>query len=126
MILVIRTDQPRAELYLLDEKGNVRAQHAWQADRLLAATLLVEITQLLSEQQAGLSDLGGIVVFSGSGSFTGLRIGTTVANAIAYSLSIPVAKTSGDDWLLGAPQALAKTQLGQFVQPDYDHAPNIT
>lgn len=126
MILAIRTDQPRAELYLIDVVGKIRAQHMWQADRQLAASLLGEIMQLLNDQHMGLSDLDGIVVFSGSGSFTGLRIGTTVANALAYSLSIPVAKMSGDDWLLGAESALAKAQPSQFVQPDYDRAPNIS
>ena len=126
MILAVRTDQPCAELYLLDVKGKERARHAWQADRQLAATLLSEITQLLARQHTALSDLSGIVVFSGSGSFTGLRIGTTVANALAYSLGIPVVKTTDDDWLSSAESALAKAQLGQFVQPDYDRAPNIT
>jgi len=126
VILAIRTDQPRAELYLLDVKGKECARHAWQADRQLAATLLGEITQLLTRQNIAPSDLNGIVVFSGSGSFTGLRIGTTVANALAYSLSIPVVKTAGADWLSGVGSALAKAQLGQFVQPDYDRAPNIT
>ena len=126
MILAVRTDQPCAELYLLDVKGKERARHAWQADRQLAATLLSEIMQLLARQHTALSDLSGIVVFSGSGSFTGLRIGTTVANALAYSLGIPVVKTADDDWLSSAESALAKAQLGQFVQPDYDRAPNIT
>ena len=126
MILAVRTDQPCAELYLLDVKGKERARHAWQADRQLAATLLSEIMQLLARQHTALSDLSGIVVFSGSGSFTGLRIGTTVANALAYSLGIPVVKTTDDDWLSSAESALAKAQLGQFVQPDYDRAPNIT
>ena len=126
MIMAVRTDQPCAELYLLDVKGKESARHAWQADRQLAATLLSEITQLLARQHTALSDLSGIVVFSGSGSFTGLRIGTTVANALAYSLGIPVVKTTDDDWLSSAESALAKAQLGQFVQPDYDRAPNIT
>ncbi len=126
MILAIRTDRPQAELYLLDAQANVSAQHIWQADRQLATTLLGEITQLITDQHLSFADLSGIIVFSGSGSFTGLRIGTTVANALAYSLGIPVAKTSGDAWLLESSSALAQAKLGQFVQPDYDRAPNIT
>lgn len=126
MILAIRTDQPRAELYLLDVEGGVRKRHIWQADRRLAASLLDGIVQLLAREHTEPNELTGIAVFSGSGSFTGLRIGTTVANALAYSLGIAVVKTSGDSWLSDVAPALIKAQPGQYVQPDYDRAPNIT
>ncbi len=36
------------------------------------------------------SDLNEIVVATGPGSYTGLRVGAAVGNALAYSLGIPV------------------------------------
>lgn len=126
MILAIRTDAPQAELYLTDDAGRVLHQHSWLAGRELAARLLTVIESFLSEHKVAFADLTGIGVYSGSGSFTGLRIGTSVANALAYSLGIKVAKASGEDWLDQLAGLIKETQLGHYVSPDYDRAPNIT
>lgn len=126
MILAIRTDKPEAELHLLNKSGGKVDYYQWAADRALADTLLVKIDQLLQKNKINFEQLRGVIVYSGSGSFTGLRIGTTVANAIAYSLQIPVAKNSGDDWLDGAVKLLMGIKCGNFVVPDYSHQPNIT
>lgn len=126
MILTIKTDSPVAELGLFDQSGSLVARHTWQADRQLAATLLTSIEDFCAAQGQSLNDLTGVVVYSGSGSFTGLRIGASVANALAYSLSIKVAKSSGEDWrddLLGLLDAAKK---GTYVVPDYDRPANIT
>lgn len=127
MILAIRTDKPEAELYLLDTKFEIIADHKWLADRTLADNLLAQINKFLHTHQCHTSGLSGIVIFTGQGSFTGLRIGTAVANAFAYSLNIPIIATAGENWL--AADALApldKTKLGQLVTPRYDRSPNIT
>lgn len=52
--------------------------------------LLPLISDLLSEKKLSLRDLTYIEVNIGPGSFTGLRVGVSVANALSYSLSIPV------------------------------------
>lgn len=41
-------------------------------------------------EKIGFKDLTGIEVEKGPGSFTGIRVGVSVANALGYSLSIPV------------------------------------
>src|SRR3990167_1513874 len=98
MILAIRTDKPEAELYLLDDNGKEVAKNIWRADRSLADTLLVQIKDFLKKNNILYRDLAGVIIFSGQGSFTGLRIGTTVANTLAYSLHIPIAKSTNVDW----------------------------
>jgi tRNA threonylcarbamoyladenosine biosynthesis protein TsaB len=74
---------------------------------------------VLDEQNRSLKDLQGIVIYKGPGSFTGLRIGFSVANALADSLKIPIISGSGDNW---ANQAIQDLQAGKNeVQalPDY-------
>ncbi len=48
------------------------------------------IDQLLKEKKFKLRDISEIKVNTGPGSFTGLRVGISVANALGYSLKIPV------------------------------------
>lgn len=52
--------------------------------------LLPLIEKLLKSQKLEYSDLKGIEVETGPGSFTGLRVGVSVANALGFSLKIPV------------------------------------
>ncbi len=126
MILAIKTDQPQAELYILADNGTIKQKHTYQADRQLAATLLGEIQTFLAEHDLAFNNLSGIVYFSGSGSFTGLRIGASVANTLAYSLGVKVAKTAGKDWLENAASELAAASIGSYPAPDYDKKPNIS
>lgn len=39
--------------------------------------------------------IGGVVVFTGPGSYTGLRVGVSYANAFAYALKVPVVGIDG-------------------------------
>lgn len=106
MILTIRTDKPEAELGLFDGDKKI-AYYKWQAHRLLAETLHIKIKELLDSEKKNLSNLSGILVYSGPGSFTGLRIGVSVGNALSYGLNIPIYGANGDDWLKGLKKLLA-------------------
>ena len=48
------------------------------------------IEQILTEHTLKLTDITAIMVATGPGSFTGLRVGATVANALGYLLNVPV------------------------------------
>lgn len=126
MILAVRTDKPVAELHLFDLAGHEIAAHEWHAHRSLAATLVSTIQRFLHDNGASSDKLTGIIVYSGAGSFTGLRIGATVANAMAYSHAIPVAAGEGADWLADGLSNLKTAQPGEYVIPTYDREPNIT
>lgn len=53
-------------------------------------TLLPLIEKALKHEKLALSDLTDIRVKTGKGSFTGIRVGVTVANTLGWVLSIPV------------------------------------
>lgn len=120
MVLAIRTDTSQAEIYLLDESGKVIKQKIWEAGRELSAQLLKEITKLVPK----FNQLKSIVVYEGPGSFTGLRIGISVANALAYAQNLPITGASGEDWLsASSPSAHS---FSQSVVPEYGAPPHIT
>ncbi len=126
MILAIRTDKPEAELHVLDAAGETLAKHTWEAHRQLAATLVTTIESFLSEGNTKASELSGIVIFTGAGSFTGLRIGTTVANALAYAHTLPIVYGEGEGWIADGFKKLTSAKPEHYVTPKYDKEPNIT
>lgn len=48
------------------------------------------IENLLSKKNKNINDVTEIEVFEGPGSFTGLRVGIAIANALGFALKIPV------------------------------------
>lgn len=125
MILTIRTDKPESEIGLFDGQNRV-VYETWQAHRQLAETIHVKIRGLLQQKGANFTDITGIVVYRGPGSFTGLRIGMSVANALAYGLNVPVAAHGGEDWVQIGIAHISASSSKQPVLPDYGSLPNIT
>lgn len=126
MIVTIRTDRPEAEVGLYARDGTQLGYKTWVAHRELSATLLATIRDELAAQQATFSDLDGIVAFRGLGSFTGLRIGLTVANALAYSNTIPIVGSEGEVWQQAGIEALRAGSNDQLVLPVYGQDAHIT
>ncbi len=126
MILALRTDRPEAELYLVDTDGVVIDSHQWYAHKELSKTLLNEIETLLESDGISHDMLSGIVVFRGPGSFTGLRIGVSVANAFADGLGIAIIAADGDNWLSQGVRRLARRKNDKLVLPEYGGEANIT
>lgn len=125
LIISIRTDRPEAELSLYDGEQQI-AHLNWQAHRELAETLHGKIAALLSDNQKTLQDIEGIVVFKGPGSFTGLRIGVTVANALAYSLHVPIVANEDPNWVTDGILRLQNGESETVALPEYGALPHIT
>ena len=125
IVLTIRTDRPEAEIGLYDGSSQL-AYETWHAHRQLAETLHTKIESLLKTQHKSWQDLEGIVCFQGPGSFTGLRIGLTVGNALAYSSSVPIVAAQGPEWLEAGTGRLLKGENDAQVQPFYGAEAHIT
>lgn len=124
MILCVKTDSPVCEVTLYkNEENNC---YTWEAGRELARDLLAFLEGCLEKNNASWDDLEGIVVFRGPGSFTGLRIGITVANAIAYAKDIPVVGELGESWQENGMQRLQDKQNDRIILPEYGREVRIT
>ena len=120
-ILGIKTDNPIAELYLVQE-GSIIEKESLQAHRELSATVHSKIDVLLARAGFETKDIAGVVCFAGGGSFTGLRIGVSVANALAAALGVPVTAQTGSDWLETGVSHIRRgdVRVGAYVEPVYD------
>ena len=79
-----------------------------------AVSVLEDADELLREAGMEPAELGGLVVGTGPGSFTGLRLGLAAARGLAFALDVPVAGVSTLDALAaGAPGALPVVDAGR-------------
>lgn len=125
IILTLRTDKPEAEIGLYDGQTKI-AYETWEAHRKLAETVHQKIEALLENTGKTWQDVNGIVGFQGPGSFTGLRIGLSVENAVGYSLQIPVVATQGEDWIENGIERLMSGDQDEVALPFYGRDANIT
>ncbi len=130
-ILTIRSDNPEAEIGLFEISGSnissiPKDYKKWQAHRSLSETLLPSIDEMLTVYSLSLKDIEGLIIFSGPGSFTGLRIGISTANALAFGLSIPIIGSQGDDWLETGLKKIVTHSNDRIVIPHYGAPVHIT
>jgi tRNA threonylcarbamoyladenosine biosynthesis protein TsaB len=97
-ILLIDTATTRAVIALGAADGAVVEQRLWTAGYRHGEVLLTRIDGLLTDRGVALADLGAIVVGTGPGAFTGLRVGIATAKGLAHALRLPI---------LGVPTGLA-------------------
>ena len=124
MILTVRTDQPEAEVSLYDGPDKL-ASESWKAHRELSSSIHKVIKKLLQHVGKDWKDISGIVYYKGPGSFTGLRIGAAVANALAFGAGVPLAATDGENWIEDGIEALANGQ-SEPALPEYGADPHTT
>ncbi len=125
LVLTLRTDNPQAEIGLFED-GKQLVYETWEAHRQLAETLHTKLAEMLAEQSKQWSDIEGVVAYEGPGSFTGLRIGLSVANALAASYQLPVVGATGDTWIQEGSNLLIDGSKNTVVLPEYGAPVHIT
>lgn len=89
MFLALDTATERASL-ALGVPGATPLEETIGGARRHAAALLPAVQKLLQRAGASLDDLSGIALSDGPGSFTGLRVGASVAKALVQARSLPL------------------------------------
>jgi tRNA threonylcarbamoyladenosine biosynthesis protein TsaB len=107
MLLAIDTATRTASLALYSSEG-VLAETTWRSRENHTIELTPQIVRLLELAGAEKNQLTAIAVGLGPGSFTGLRVGISVAKGLAFGLRIP---------LIGVPtlDAIAHAHLWQAL-----------
>jgi tRNA threonylcarbamoyladenosine biosynthesis protein TsaB len=89
MILAIDTATRCASIALYNRTG-VLAEESWRSENNHSVEVMPAIIRLMERQGASLQALTGIAVALGPGSFTGLRIGMSLAKGLSFALQVPI------------------------------------
>ncbi|WP_214763029.1 tRNA (adenosine(37)-N6)-threonylcarbamoyltransferase complex dimerization subunit type 1 TsaB [Exiguobacterium sp. s146] len=87
----------------LSEHGQIQAEATVMVSKNHAVTLMPMIEQLMTAVKWTPTELERIVVTTGPGSYTGIRIGVTTAKTLAYTLQLPLVGVSALRLMAAAP-----------------------
>ena len=108
MIVAIESSSTDISLAVGDGDGTPLASDAWTSDRRQGHELLPRLMGLLSSRGLALQELAAVAVGIGPGSFTGLRVGMSVAKGLAMGVGCPIVGVpSLTAWLAAEPAAAA-------------------
>ncbi|HSW90599.1 MAG TPA: hypothetical protein VLF64_01235 [Candidatus Saccharimonadales bacterium] len=125
MILLWDSSTMVARITFVRDDGMKNA-YEWEAGRTLARDMLMHLRDLLAEQSLTFTNITGIGVKRGPGSYTGLRIGMTVLNTLASAEHIAIVGATGDVWQDDCLRRLASGEDDKMVLPEYGGDANIT
>jgi tRNA threonylcarbamoyladenosine biosynthesis protein TsaB len=120
MIICLETATNLCSVALIDNAGLVSLK---ESDELKshASLLTVFAEEILKNQGMKASDLDAVAVSKGPGSYTGLRIGVSVAKGIAYGASIPligIETTLSMFW--GMKKTISESEINSLFCPMLD------
>lgn len=105
----------------IGEKTKFFCEHQFQIkDRLLK-----EVDKILAKNSIAPKNLSGIIAVNKSKEMTSLRIGISLANALAYSLNIPAVGIENPDQLLSALKDFKKIKKFKPLKPKYEINPML-
>lgn len=90
MKLKIDTTKRKEVIVELVDKKSGKVDKLKKTQKLGSQVLLPMIVKILKKNKLKFSDLTAVEVNVGPGSFTGIRVGVAVANALGYALNLPV------------------------------------
>ncbi len=90
MILAINTSTLQFSLALLSQEGGVVAEHLMSGGKGHFGNLMPTLHFLLHSSEREIHQVRCISVATGPGSFTGLRIGLSLAKGLCHALHVPI------------------------------------
>lgn len=108
-ILIVDTATSMALIGAADRSGGLIGLTTWAAGQRHGETLLPAIGRLTGEANLRRSRIEAVVVGTGPGAFTGLRVGLATAKTIAHELDVPLVGVSTGEALLAASVAADAT-----------------
>jgi tRNA threonylcarbamoyl adenosine modification protein YeaZ len=105
-LLALDTATSRVVVAVGSPHGEPFGVSTWTAGHRHGEQLLPSIGRLLGEANIRRSRLRGVIVGTGPGAFTGLRVGMATAKALAHGLRLPIAGVPTAEALIAAAAAV--------------------
>lgn len=121
-LLVIDTATSQVVVAAAAPDGALLGLSIWAAGRTHGAQLLPAIGRLTGEANLRRSRIGGVIVGTGPGAFTGLRVGIATAKALTHELGVPIVGVSSAAALIVASGAGERAVLLLPAGPNDRHA----
>jgi tRNA threonylcarbamoyl adenosine modification protein YeaZ len=123
-ILVLDSATSRVVVAAGSGDGRLIAERSFPAEHRHGERLLATVEELAKSEGLELEALGGIVVGTGPGAFTGLRVGLATAKTLAHELHVPIAGVSTGDALVRAAGGATSVWLPAGPQDRVEIAPD--
>lgn len=142
LTLALNTATRTQSVALLDENKIIN-EISWHTANNESEVLLPNIQKLLKKVKKNFSDIEKIITVCGPGLFSGLRIGITVSNTLAFALNIPLLEICTEAFPLSISEDLKENDIRNFGEsilkipqlkfrkvkiaiPKYSRPPHIT
>jgi len=89
MLLALDTATRYASVALYDASGVV-SERSWRSEGKHSVEVLPAVADMLAQARLASASLEAVAVTKGPGSFTGLRIGMSIAKGLCLALEIPI------------------------------------
>jgi|SRR3989344_5722095 len=101
VLLIDSSDNKQIVVGLKIDNNKYFLKH--KADSRKAQVILPLTQEILRKHKIGIGDISSIEVNTGPGSFTGLRVGISIANTLGFILKVPI----------------NNKKVGDLVEPSY-------
>jgi tRNA threonylcarbamoyladenosine biosynthesis protein TsaB len=109
LLLSIDSSNGYSNVLLTDENFNKVSESVSDFHEKHSVFVFKQLDEIMRKADMGLSDLTGIAVILGPGSYTGIRVSLTIAKTLSYVLGINI---TGVESLLVCAYSLAKDNTG--------------
>jgi tRNA threonylcarbamoyl adenosine modification protein YeaZ len=125
-VLYIDTANYICEIALFGNGSEEVASKHWESNQNETELLLTDIDQMLKGSGVDKSSIKAVAINPGPGPYTGLRVGVSSANALAFALNVPAITLKNPKDVSELMNKLIPAEFTSPVIPIYNHPPRIT
>lgn len=114
MIVAFSSSSPVASVALIGRDGTLLASGSRQAPVGASGACIKILAELIAKTGLSLQDAEAFVADLGPGSFTGVKVGVTLAKAFAFAQSCPVGGASSFDLIAADRTVVFPSKRGEF------------